>query len=75
MFGDFEAHSFTITVRTSGLFGDRETDRAPARGKELVMIEQPHFDSYSIRARICFGIAVSGAAFLVAMAITSIYFV
>ena len=39
------------------------------------MIEQPHFDSYSIQGRICFAIAVGGVAFLVAMAITGIYFV
>jgi hypothetical protein len=35
------------------------------------MIEQPHFDSYSIQARICFGIAIFG---VVLFALTSTYF-
>jgi hypothetical protein len=30
------------------------------------MIDQPHFDSYSIQARICLGIATLGAALLFA---------
>ena len=38
---------------------------------ECVMIEQPHFDSYSIQARICFGIAIFGVALF---ALTSTYF-
>ncbi|MGY3581424.1 hypothetical protein ACVIGB_000506 [Bradyrhizobium sp. USDA 4341] len=36
------------------------------------MIERPHFDSYSIPARICLAIAVGSA--LVAMVIAVIYF-
>lgn len=36
------------------------------------MIEQPHFDPYSVRARISFGVAVGAA--LIAVAITIIYF-
>jgi hypothetical protein len=30
------------------------------------MIERPHFDSYSVPARICLGIAIFSAALLVA---------
>jgi hypothetical protein len=37
------------------------------------MTDLPHFDSYSIPARICLGVAIFGGAVLVAMAITSIY--
>ncbi|MGY8678609.1 hypothetical protein Q2941_12495 [Bradyrhizobium sp. UFLA05-153] len=29
------------------------------------MIDQPDFDSYSIQARICLGVAIFGAALLV----------
>jgi hypothetical protein len=39
------------------------------------MIESPHFDSCSIQARICLGVATFGAARLVAVAMTSVYFV
>jgi len=38
------------------------------------MIEQPHFDQYSIAARICFFIAVAGGALLLAVLATSLYF-
>jgi hypothetical protein len=38
------------------------------------MIEQPHFNAYSISARICLGAAIFGAALLVDVAITSAYF-
>lgn len=39
-----------------------------------MIIREPHFDTYSIPARICFAIAVVGGAVLLAVAITSIYF-
>jgi hypothetical protein len=38
------------------------------------VIKQPHFDSYSIPARICFGIAMFGGAALVLLTIASLYF-
>ncbi|WP_256469313.1 hypothetical protein [Bradyrhizobium sp. 141] len=38
------------------------------------MIREPHFDTYSIPARVCFAIAMAGGAFLIAVAITSVYF-
>lgn len=38
------------------------------------MIREPKVDTYSIPARICFAIAVVGGAVLLAVAITSIYF-
>lgn len=38
-----------------------------------MMIREPHFDTYSVPARICFGIAMLGGAALLAVAITSIY--
>ncbi|TWB53805.1 hypothetical protein [Bradyrhizobium sacchari] len=38
------------------------------------MIEHPHFDAYSIPARICLAVAIVGGAALVAMAILSVYF-
>lgn len=38
------------------------------------MIEQPHFDPYSILARICFAVAVVGGVALIAVAIMSICF-
>lgn len=39
-----------------------------------MMTREPHFDTYSIPARICFAIAMLGGAMLLALAITSIYF-
>jgi hypothetical protein len=39
-----------------------------------MLIKQPHFDLYSIPARVCFGIAMLGGAALVLLTITSIYF-
>ncbi|MBR0731093.1 hypothetical protein JQ636_40560 [Bradyrhizobium japonicum] len=39
------------------------------------MIGQPHFNSYSIQARICLGIAIFGAALLVAALLASTYLV
>lgn len=39
-----------------------------------MMIREPQFDTYSIPARICFGIAMLGGSALLAVAITSIYF-
>ncbi len=39
------------------------------------MIREPHFDSYSIPARVCFAIAVFGGALLIAVAVTSVYFI
>ncbi|WP_276575445.1 hypothetical protein [Bradyrhizobium monzae] len=39
-----------------------------------MMIRERHFDTYSIPARICFAIALGGGALLLAVAITSIYF-
>ncbi|MCP2210489.1 hypothetical protein AB7M42_005049 [Bradyrhizobium diazoefficiens] len=38
------------------------------------MIEQPHFDRYSVLARICFGVAVILGAALIAVAIVGVYF-
>lgn len=38
------------------------------------MIKHPRFDTYSIPARICLVVAVVGGSVLVAMAITSVYF-
>ncbi|MEZ2141918.1 MULTISPECIES: hypothetical protein [Bradyrhizobium] len=38
------------------------------------MIEQPHFDAYSIPARICFTVALLGCAVLIAVLVTSVYF-
>ncbi len=38
------------------------------------MIREPHFHTYSIPARVCFAIAMFGGALLVAIAMTSIYF-
>jgi len=40
------------------------------------VIKQPHFDPYSIPARICFAVAVAvvGGVALIAVAIMSIYF-
>lgn len=38
------------------------------------MIREPHFDTYSIPARICFAVAMSGGALLLAVAIASTYF-
>jgi hypothetical protein len=38
------------------------------------MEDRPQIDLYSIPAGICLGISIAGAAFLVAVAITSIYF-
>ena len=38
------------------------------------MIEQPHFDSYSIPARVCLYVAIFGIALLIAMTLTRIYF-
>lgn len=38
------------------------------------MIREPHFDTYSIPARVCFAIAAVGGAMLLAVAIASIYF-
>jgi hypothetical protein len=35
-------------------------------GDKRGMIEPPHFDSYSVPARICLGIAIFSAALLVA---------
>lgn len=37
-------------------------------------MEQPHFDPYSVPARICLAVAVVGGAALIAVAIMSIYF-
>jgi hypothetical protein len=37
------------------------------------VIKQPHFDPYSVPARICFAVAVVGGALLIAVAIVSIY--
>jgi hypothetical protein len=34
------------------------------------MLERPHIESYSIQARICLGIAVLGAAVLLAVMLT-----
>ncbi|SCB55266.1 hypothetical protein GA0061098_103761 [Bradyrhizobium shewense] len=38
------------------------------------MLREPHFDTYSIPARVCFAIAMFGGALLIAVAVTSIYF-
>jgi hypothetical protein len=38
------------------------------------MEDRPQTDLYSIPARLCLGISIAGGAFLVAVAITSIYF-
>jgi len=35
---------------------------------------EPHVDLYSIPARICLGISIAGGVLLVAVAVTSIYF-
>ena len=43
----------------------------PPEQGEHHMIDQPHFDSYSIQARICLGIATFGALLFAVM--TSIY--
>lgn len=43
-------------------------------GARSMMIREPHFDTYSIPARICFAIAVGGGALLLAVAVTSVYF-
>jgi len=40
-----------------------------------VIIREPHFDTYSIPARVCFAIALVGGALLVALVATSIYFI
>ncbi|WP_256468679.1 hypothetical protein [Bradyrhizobium sp. 61] len=39
------------------------------------MIDPPHFNTYSIQARIYLGVATFGAALLVAGAVARIYFV
>jgi hypothetical protein len=38
------------------------------------MIDHPHFDSYSIPARVCFGVAVGGGISLAVLAFMGIYF-
>lgn len=40
-----------------------------------MIIREPHFDTYSILARVCFAIALVGGALLIAVAATSIYFI
>lgn len=40
-----------------------------------MMIREPHFDTYSIPGRICFVIAMFGGALLIAVAVTSVYFI
>lgn len=40
-----------------------------------MIIREPHFDTYSIPARVCFAIALVGGALLIALAVTSIYFI
>jgi len=40
-----------------------------------VIIREPHFDTYSIPARVCFAIAMVGGSLLIALAVTSIYFI
>lgn len=40
-----------------------------------MIIREPHFDTYSIPARVCFAIAMVGGALLIAVAVTSIYFI
>lgn len=55
----------------------RESRRLHFQAKEgarSMMIREPQFDTYSIPARFCFGIAMLGGAVLLAVAITSIYF-
>lgn len=42
--------------------------------REPVAFREPHFDTYSIPARICFAVAMSGGALLLAVAIASTYF-
>ena len=42
--------------------------------KERGMIKRPHFVSYSVPARICLGIAISGAAVFAVMSLIAIYF-
>lgn len=39
------------------------------------MIIRPHFETYSIPARVCFAIALVGGALLVALVVTNIYFI
>ncbi|MGY4171726.1 hypothetical protein ACVIHH_003744 [Bradyrhizobium sp. USDA 4518] len=34
------------------------------------MIDQPHFDPYSIPARVCLGIAIFGGSVLIAVMLT-----
>jgi hypothetical protein len=38
------------------------------------MVDNPHFDTYSIAARICLAIASLGGVLLIATAVTSLYF-
>lgn len=40
-----------------------------------MIIREPHFDTYSIPARVCFAIALVGGAVLIAVAATNIYFI
>ncbi|MCS3495523.1 hypothetical protein AB7008_37115 [Bradyrhizobium sp. 521_C7_N1_3] len=39
------------------------------------MIDPAHFNTYSIQARVCLGVAAFGAALLFAEAVARIYFV
>lgn len=40
-----------------------------------MIIREPHIDTYSIPARVCFAVALVGGALLIVLAVTSIYFI
>jgi hypothetical protein len=61
-----------ITRPCNGINPVTESVVLPPEQGEHHMIDQPHFDSYSIPARICLGIGGFGGA-LLAIVLTIIY--